>query len=119
LEGLKTGIIISSITNIGLFDFVMNKNKGNLTKGVKDAVLTFLYKQRKWKSVCNFLVFCNCKIIESIVKKTDCSLANKQKEEKPSKFSPKMKKLPSQKTQSSQKKSISSVKKTKKLELQL
>jgi hypothetical protein len=64
-------------------------------------------------------VLSNCEIIESIVKKTDGSSANKQKEEEPSKFSPKIKKLPSQKTQSSQKKSISSVKKTKELGLQL
>jgi hypothetical protein len=61
----------------------------------------------------------NCEIIELIVKETDSSLANKHKKEELLKFFPKMKKLPSQKTQSSQKKSISSVKKTKELRLQL
>jgi hypothetical protein len=67
------------------------------------------------------IVFTKHQIIESIVKETDDSSADEKEEEqeKSTKSSPKMKRSPSQKSQSFQKKSVSSVKKTKELGLQL
>jgi hypothetical protein len=98
----------------------MNKNNRNLTKEVKDAVSTFLYKNGIGIQFVFHTFIFNIQIIESIVKEGDSISSVSEKEEKElAKSFPKVQKSFSPKILNSQKKTVSVVKKTKELNSEL